>query len=126
MIILLSCELLIFNLQSNLTTFSTIKIIFLNLKNYTKFVMVQKNLDKDSIINKGQVHTFLGDFNLYSIKSSIKPVFTINVHSIILILVSIVVFIISSMNIGQLLNVFLLIVSIDLLISSLIVKPLNY
>lgn len=88
--------------------------------------MVQKNLDKDNIITKGKVHTFLGDFNLYSVKSSLKPVFTFNVHSILLILVSLVVFIISAMNIGQLLNVFLLIVSIDLLISSLIVKPLNY
>ncbi len=89
--------------------------------------MVQRTHQSKDPDKKGTINTSFGSFNLYSLRNHMNNLFRFNSHTIILLISSIILLILSAASIHYHgVELLFLVLGIDTLIASIIVKPIYY
>lgn len=89
--------------------------------------MTQRTEQSNGPEKKGTINTALGSFNLYYLRNDMNPIFSFNTHTIILLIASIILLILSAVSIHYPgVDLLFLLLAIDTLIASIIVKPIFY
>ena len=61
--------------------------------------MIDKSSSKSTILNKGVIKTFFGEFSLYSLREDLQPRFIFNAQSILILILSMFFFLLSTFKI---------------------------
>lgn len=89
--------------------------------------MVQNTEESKGPEKKGTINTALGSFNLYHLRNDMNPVVNFNFHTFVLLVASVLLLILSAASVHYPgVDLLFLLLAIDTLVASIIVKPINY